>query len=131
MIRATAAALLVLASLASAGCADNLLKERPVNRAARTTGVKPTFSATRIDGRFYLVLLAALLFAALTTGTSTRNLDPDIFRPELASNLTTLIQGLVVLFIGADVLILYIWSLRRKVRGKGGGPEPDSRQVAA
>jgi hypothetical protein len=46
MIRATAAALLVLASLVSAGCADNLLKERPVNRAARTTGVKPTFSAT-------------------------------------------------------------------------------------
>ena len=32
--------------------------------------------------------LAALLFAALTTGTSTRNLDPEIFRPELASNLT-------------------------------------------
>ena len=28
--------------------------------------------------------LAALLFAALTTGTSTRNLDPEIFRPELA-----------------------------------------------
>jgi simple sugar transport system permease protein len=60
--------------------------------------------------------LAALLFAALLNGTSTRNLDPEIFRPELASNLTTLIQGLVVLFVGADVLILYIWSLRRKVR---------------
>ena len=38
------------------------------------------------------------------TGTSTRNLDPEIFRPELASNLTLLIQGLVVLFVGADVL---------------------------
>jgi simple sugar transport system permease protein len=62
------------------------------------------------------VALAALLFAALLNGTSTRNLDPDIFRPELASNLTTLIQGLVVLFVGADVLILYIWSLRRKAR---------------
>ena len=32
--------------------------------------------------------LAALLFAALITGTSTRNLDPEIFKPELASNLT-------------------------------------------
>ena len=46
--------------------------------------------------------LAALLFAALVTGTSTRNLDPEIFQPELASNLTLLIQGLVVLFVGAD-----------------------------
>lgn len=64
--------------------------------------------------------LAALLFAALTTGTSTRNLDPEIFRPELASNLTLLIQGLVVLFVGADVLILYLWGLRRKARlGRG------------
>ncbi len=60
--------------------------------------------------------LAAMLFAALVTGTSTRNLDPEIFRPELASNLTLLIQGLVVLFVGADVLILYLWSLRRKAR---------------
>jgi general nucleoside transport system permease protein len=52
--------------------------------------------------------LAGLLFAALTVGTSTRNLDPEIFRPELASNLTVMIQGLVVLFVGADVLILYL-----------------------
>ena len=51
--------------------------------------------------------LAGLLFAALLVGTSTRNLDPEIFRPELASNLTVMIQGLVVLFVGADVLILY------------------------
>ena len=60
--------------------------------------------------------LAALLFAALTTGTSTRNLDPEIFRPELASNLTTTIQGLVILFVGADVLILYLLSLRKRGR---------------
>ena len=45
-------------------------------------------------------LLAALLFGALLTGTSTRNLDPEVFQPELASNLTLLIQGLVVLFVG-------------------------------
>jgi simple sugar transport system permease protein len=60
--------------------------------------------------------LAALLFAALTTGTSTRNLDPEIFRPELASNLTTVIQGLVILFVGADVLILYLLNLRKRGR---------------
>ena len=60
--------------------------------------------------------LSALLFGALVNGTSTRNLDPEIFRPELASNLTLMIQGLVVLFVGADVLILYVWSLRKRRR---------------
>jgi general nucleoside transport system permease protein len=62
------------------------------------------------------ISLSALLFAALTVGTSTRNLDPEIFRPELASNLTTMIQGLVVLFVGADVLILYLLGTRRRAR---------------
>ncbi|HEY7208217.1 MAG TPA: ABC transporter permease [Gaiellaceae bacterium] len=62
------------------------------------------------------VFFSALLFGALVNGTSTRNLDPSIFRPELASNLTLIIQGLVVLFVGADVLILYVWSLRKKLR---------------
>ncbi|MGH3071043.1 MAG: ABC transporter permease [Gaiellaceae bacterium] len=62
--------------------------------------------------------LSGLLFAALLTGTSTRNLDPEIFRPELASNLTLLIQGLVVLFVGADVLILSLLGLRRRRRSR-------------
>ena len=66
------------------------------------------------------VMLAGLLFAALIQGTSTRNLDPNTFRPELATNLTQIIQGLVVLFVGADVLILWIWNQRRKMGlGKG------------
>ena len=62
------------------------------------------------------VFLSSILFGALLNGTSTRNLDPEIFKPELASNLTLIIQGLVVLFVGADVLILYLWQLRRKLR---------------
>ncbi|MDX6442920.1 MAG: hypothetical protein QOE43_2649, partial [Gaiellaceae bacterium] len=57
-----------------------------------------------------------LLFGALLTGTSTRNLDATVFRPDLAGNLTLIIQGLVVLFIGADVLILWIWNRRRRLR---------------
>jgi general nucleoside transport system permease protein len=60
------------------------------------------------------VFFAALLFGSLVTGTSTRNLDPEIFQPELASNLTLLIQGLVVLFVGADMIVL--WLLRRARR---------------
>jgi simple sugar transport system permease protein len=62
------------------------------------------------------VFFAALLFAGLKTGTSTRNLNPDVFRPELANNLTQIIQGLVVLFVGADLLIVYLWNMRRRVR---------------
>ena len=64
------------------------------------------------------IFFSALLFGALLNGTSTRNLDPTIFAPELASNLTLIIQGLVVLFVGADLLILYLWRARLKLRRK-------------
>ena len=64
--------------------------------------------------------LAALLFGALLQGTSTRNpAIQDVIKPELAGNLTLIIQGLVLLFIGADVLFLYIWQLRKKARRRG------------
>jgi simple sugar transport system permease protein len=62
------------------------------------------------------IACSALLFGALINGTSTRTLDPSVFQPELAGNLTRIIQGLVVLFVGADVLVLYLWQARRKVR---------------
>jgi simple sugar transport system permease protein len=52
--------------------------------------------------------LAALLFGALLTGTSTRNLDPEVFQPELAGSLTLLIQGLIVLFVGLDMVVLWL-----------------------
>jgi general nucleoside transport system permease protein len=54
---------------------------------------------------------AALLFGALYSGTSQRNLDPTIFEPSLAQNLTFIIQGLVILIVSADVLVLVM--LRR------------------
>jgi simple sugar transport system permease protein len=63
--------------------------------------------------------LAALLFGGLLTGTSTRSLDPNIFPPQLAGNLALMIQALVLLFVGADLLILYIWQARKKVRMPG------------
>jgi simple sugar transport system permease protein len=65
---------------------------------------------------------AAVLFAGLVNGTASRNLDPSVFPPLLAGNLTRIIQGLVVLFVGADLLILYVWNLRRKVRRRRGVP---------
>jgi simple sugar transport system permease protein len=59
-------------------------------------------------------VVAALLFGGLLSGTSQRNLDPTIFEPELAANLTIIIQGLVVLFVSADVLVI---GLLRRARG--------------
>jgi general nucleoside transport system permease protein len=59
--------------------------------------------------------LGALLFGALLFGT-THGLQSSVIDPQLAGNLTYMIQGLIVLFVGADVIILYIWSSRRKLR---------------
>ena len=61
------------------------------------------------------IVLAALLFAALQTGTSTRQLDPEVFEPALATDLATMIQALVIFFVGAELLIVYIWRARRQV----------------
>ena len=62
------------------------------------------------------IALAALLFGGLQVGTSTRALDPTIFPPQLAGNLATIIQGLIILFIGAQLLLVYVWRLRRRQR---------------
>jgi simple sugar transport system permease protein len=58
---------------------------------------------------------ASLLFGALINGTSGRQLDSSIFPPELAGNLTIVIQGLVVLFVGLD-LAGVLGGLRRRRR---------------
>ena len=68
----------------------------------------------------------AFLFGALLFGT-THGLTSNVIQPELAGNLTYIIQGLVVLFIGADVLILYFWNARRKLRRGAGRPREDDR----
>jgi len=59
--------------------------------------------------------LGALLFGALLFGT-THGLTSSVIQPELAGSLTYIIQGLVVLFVGADVLILYVWNSRKRLR---------------
>jgi ABC-type uncharacterized transport system permease subunit len=61
--------------------------------------------------------VSALLFGALLFGT-THGLSSGAIDPGLASNLTYIIQGLVVLFVGADVLILSVWGARKKLRGR-------------
>ena len=37
-----------------------------------------------------------------------------------------MIQALVLLFIGADVLVLYVWNLRRKIRRKETAPPAEA-----
>jgi general nucleoside transport system permease protein len=81
-------------------------------------------------------LFSALLFGALITGTSVRNLDPNVFAPELANNLTLLIQGLVVLFVSADVLVTWLWRrrgwrLRRRRESSEAGAEGRTAAVEA
>jgi general nucleoside transport system permease protein len=67
-------------------------------------------------------LFAAFFFGALVTGTSVRNLDPTVFEPALASNLTLIIQGLVILMVSADILVVYLWRLRGRLRRREGAP---------
>jgi general nucleoside transport system permease protein len=74
---------------------------------------------------------AALLFGALVNGTSTRGLDPSVFPPQLAGNLTLMIQALVLLFVGADVLILYLWQARRKLGFGRKQPPPTAQEGVA
>ena len=59
---------------------------------------------------------ASLLFGALINGTSGRQLDPNIFRPDLAGNLTIIIQGLVILFVGLNLGTLVAGGRRRMRR---------------
>jgi general nucleoside transport system permease protein len=62
------------------------------------------------------VVFAALLFGALETGTSDRFLDPNVFDPNLASNLTWMIQGLIVLLVSTDLIALKVLSSGRGIR---------------
>jgi general nucleoside transport system permease protein len=66
----------------------------------------------------------ALLFGALLNGTSVRNLDPTIFDPQLATNLTGIIQGLIVLFVSAPVIVTGLWAAARRLHLTRRSEEP-------
>jgi simple sugar transport system permease protein len=75
-------------------------------------------------------LAAALLFGALLSGTSQRNLDPSVFAPELAGNLTLIIQGLVVLIVSADVIVLTMLRRGRRIFGpRKAAPVPQAQEA--
>jgi general nucleoside transport system permease protein len=63
-------------------------------------------------------LLGALFFGALLFGTNhgLQGIAHPVVSAEAGGDFTYIIQGLVVLFVGADVLILYVWNSRKKLR---------------
>jgi simple sugar transport system permease protein len=73
--------------------------------------------------------LSAFLFGALLFGTN-HGLQSTEIDPGLASNLTYMIQGLIVLFVGADVLILYVWNARKRGRRRQAQPPASGQKVA-
>jgi ABC-type uncharacterized transport system permease subunit len=76
-------------------------------------------------------LLGALLFGGLLYGTNHGLGSGSVIQPELAGNLTYIIQGLVVLFVGADILILYAWNSRKKLRRRPPGETTKATEAPA
>ncbi len=56
-------------------------------------------------------VVAALLFGALETGTAAINLNPSAINPELAPQLTLIIEGLVVLLVSTDLIAVRLLGL--------------------
>ena len=88
---------------------------RTVGIVALVLGCLATFVALLGRNTAVGVALGALLFGGLLFGT-THGLQSNVIDPQAAGNLTYIIQGLIVLFVGADVLILSVWNARRKLR---------------
>jgi hypothetical protein len=75
MIRASAVTVVVVASLVSAACADNILKERPVAKTVRATPEKVAFSvqgsakgASSVCGAYRRQLRVVQLRLAMSPG---------------------------------------------------------------
>jgi general nucleoside transport system permease protein len=58
---------------------------------------------------------AALLFGALETGTAADNINASLINPELAPQLTLVIEGLVVLLVSTDLIAIRLLKLPRKL----------------
>ena len=67
-------------------------------------------------------VFAALLFGALETGTSAGNLATGSLNPELAPQLTLIIEGLIVLLVSTDLIAVRLLGLPGRLGW--GRPEP-------
>ncbi len=69
------------------------------------------------------IVLGALLFAVLHTGAN--NISSGL-SPELAINLATIIQGVIILFVGGEVVVRWILSSGGRSRRKDEPPALDA-----
>jgi len=76
-------------------------------------------------------LLAAFLFGGLLFGTTHGLNATSVIQPELAGNLTYIIVGLVILFVGADVLVLYVWNTPRRLLRRRAKPTTSTAESPA
>ena len=99
--------------------------------ATRNAFISSSHSVTAAATVLSSIGFAALLFGSLLFGT-THGLQSGVssIDPQLAGNLTYIIQGLIVLFVGADVLILYVWNARKKLRPKRKAPASSPAEAA-
>jgi simple sugar transport system permease protein len=81
------------------------------------------------------VFFSALLFGGLLYGTlhGIGGVEHPVIQPQLATNLTWLIEGLIVLFVSAEVLILWLWKAPRRLwtpRAKSAAPATTTEAAA-
>ena len=79
------------------------------------------------------VLFSALLFGGLLFGTThgLAAVPHPVIELQLAPNLTWLIEGFVVLFVSAEIVILWVWNVRKKARLPGPARPASTMEVAA
>jgi ABC-type uncharacterized transport system permease subunit len=70
-------------------------------------------------------VMAALLFGALETGTAADNINTTAINPELAPQLTLIIEGLVVLLVSTDLIAIRLLGLPAKLGLGRSEPLPD------
>ena len=79
----------------------------------------------------YVTSVTGIQFAEITASDADIQFATcDVNDPSLAGHLTEMIQGLIVLFVGADVLILYVWSARRRLRRTRAAGQPAKAPAA-
>ncbi len=78
-------------------------------------------------------LFGAFFFGALLYGTNhgLQVIQHPVVSAEAGGDFTYIIQGLVVLFVGADLLILYFWNSRKKLRPRARGKPVQAPEAAA
>ncbi|MGC9219906.1 MAG: ABC transporter permease [Solirubrobacteraceae bacterium] len=76
-------------------------------------------------------VVAALLFGALETGTAAVNLNPAQINPELAPQLTLIIEGLVVLLVSTDLIAVRLFGLPRRLGWGRRGPQAGPGELLA